>query len=88
MGGPSGGNGVPRLRATAVVRLLMTTWATLDRVAKRGICGPIVYDALHAETARQWDGERIVTSNKPHFDLVADGIRVEALELPAAQAAS
>jgi predicted nucleic acid-binding protein len=42
--------------------------------------GAMIYDALHCVAAKHLNADKIVTRNKSHFDLFADGIVIEALE--------
>jgi predicted nucleic acid-binding protein len=51
----------------------------IDRMAAGGHPGAMIYDALHCVAAKKLKADKIVTRNKPHFDLFADGIEVEAL---------
>src|SRR5438309_2063064 len=51
----------------------------IRRMAAGGHAGAMVYDALHCVAAGKCKADKIITRNKAHFDLFADGIRVEAL---------
>jgi hypothetical protein len=53
--------------------------AVLTEVARQGLAGPIVYDALHCLAARAGKAKRVVTRNPDHFRLFARGM--EVLEL-------
>src|SRR5437660_12199738 len=44
-----------------------------------GHAGAMVYDALHCVAAGKCKADKIITRNKAHFDLFAEGIAVEAL---------
>lgn len=41
--------------------------------------GSMIYDALHCVAAGKCKADKIITRNKAHFDLFAEGIPVEAL---------
>ena len=49
------------------------------RMASRGHGGAMIYDALHCVAAKHLKADKIVTRNKPHFNVFADGIEIEAL---------
>jgi predicted nucleic acid-binding protein len=51
----------------------------LNRMAKGKHAGAMIYDALHCVAAEHCRADKIVTRNKPHFDLFAGKIEVVAL---------
>ena len=51
----------------------------IRRMADGGHAGAMIYDALHCVAAKELKADKIVTRNKPHFDLFAGKIDVEAL---------
>lgn len=51
----------------------------IRRMAEGKHAGAMIYDALHCVAAEQCQADKIVTRNKPHFDLFSKGISVEAL---------
>lgn len=51
----------------------------MRRMAEGNRSGAMIYDALHCVAAGQCHADKIVTRNKPHFDMFANGIAVEAL---------
>ena len=53
--------------------------AALAEVARQGLAGPIVYDAVHCLAARAGKAKRVVTRNASHFRLFSG--RMEVLEL-------
>ena len=53
--------------------------AALAEVARQGLAGAIVYDAVHCFAARAGNAGRIVTRNAPHFRLFAGTIEVVGL---------
>ena len=53
--------------------------AALTEVARQGLAGPIIYDALHCLAARAGKAKRVVTRNASHFLLFARAM--EVLEL-------
>jgi predicted nucleic acid-binding protein len=53
--------------------------AALAEVAKQGLAGPIIYDAVHCLAARAGKAKRIVTRNPTHFRLFAG--RMEVVDL-------
>lgn len=53
--------------------------AGLAEVARQGLAGAIVYDAVHCFAARAENAGRIVTRNAPHFRLFAGSVEVVEL---------
>lgn len=51
----------------------------MKRMAEGKHAGAMIYDALHCVAAEHCGADKIVTRNKPHFDLFAGKIEVEAL---------
>jgi len=51
----------------------------IRRMVAGAHAGAMVYDALHCVAAGKCKADKIITRNKSHFDLFADGIIVEAL---------
>ncbi len=51
----------------------------LAAMAAQGLCGPIVYDALHCCAAQQAKARRIVTRNAKHLRLFAGPTAVKEL---------
>lgn len=51
----------------------------MKRMAEGNHAGAMIYDALHCAAAEHCRADKIVTRNKPHFDLFAGKIEVEAL---------
>jgi predicted nucleic acid-binding protein len=51
----------------------------IRRMVKGGHAGAMIYDALHCVAAGVCKADKIVTRNKAHFDLFAQGIAVEAI---------
>ena len=51
----------------------------MKRMADGKQAGAMIYDALHCVAAEHCQADKIVTRNKPHFDLFAGEIEVEAL---------
>ena len=51
----------------------------MKRMADGKHAGAMIYDALHCVAAEHCQADKIVTRNKPHFDLFAGKIEVEAL---------
>ncbi len=53
--------------------------AALQEVARQGLAGAIVYDAVHCFAARQFGAVAVVTRNGPHFRLFAGNLMVTEL---------
>ena len=53
--------------------------AALAEVARQGLAGAIVYDAIHGFAARAGGATRIVTRNAPHFRLFSGTLEVVEL---------
>jgi predicted nucleic acid-binding protein len=51
----------------------------MKRMAEGRHAGGMIYDALHCVAAEHCGADKIVTRNKPHFDLFAGKIEVAAL---------
>ena len=50
--------------------------AVMDDVAKKNLSGPIVYDALHAQGARNVGPTKLHTYNKRHYLVIAPDLNV------------
>lgn len=67
----------PRIRVRAISRAVYA--AALSEVARQGLAGPIVYDALHCLVARAARAQRVVTRNASHFRLFSRAMEVVEL---------
>jgi hypothetical protein len=67
----------PRIRVTEIPRSVYS--AALSEVARQGLAGPIVYDALHCLAARAGRAHRVVTRNASHFRLFSRAMEVVQL---------
>ena len=67
----------PRIRVKEISRSIYS--AALSEVARQGLAGPIVYDALHCLAARAGKAQRIVTRNAGHFRLFSRALEVVEL---------
>ena len=67
----------PTMRITAISRHVYSD--ALAEVARQGLAGSIIYDAVHCLAARAGKARRIVTRNASHFRLFSGP--VEVLEL-------
>ena len=67
----------PAIRIVEISRPVYA--AALAEVAKQGLAGPIIYDAVHCLAARAGKAKRVVTRNPSHFRLFS-GV-MEVLEL-------
>ena len=64
----------PAVRIIEISRPVYT--AALAQVARQGLAGAIVYDALHCQAARAGKAKRVVTRNAAHFRLFAGAMDV------------
>jgi predicted nucleic acid-binding protein len=67
----------PTIRAMDIPLSVYT--AALAAVARQGLAGPIVYDAVHCLAARKGKAQRVVTRNPSHFQLFAGTMEVVEL---------
>jgi predicted nucleic acid-binding protein len=67
----------PRIRVKEIPRSVYS--AALSEVARQGLAGPIVYDALHCLAARSARAQRVVTRNASHFRLFSREMEVVEL---------
>jgi predicted nucleic acid-binding protein len=67
----------PAIRIVEIPRPVYAT--ALSAVARQGLAGPIIYDALHGLVARAGKAKRVVTRNPRHFQLFSG--TMEVLEL-------
>jgi predicted nucleic acid-binding protein len=65
------------IRTVEISRPVYT--AALAEVARQGLAGPIIYDAVHCLAARAGKAKRVVTRNPTHFRLFAGTMEVVEL---------